>query len=216
MITTAVLGTAAAVKKRRDKKGDTSGDEEDDRSGSDSDTSGDEEDDSGPRVYAMREKLLHIIKDDFTIKRMVKGRRRLERGKKAFKCENKVIHLRDTFELQSLGGDTLYQIKERKLRIRETMKIEDSKGDKIAEIKKREFGVVKDHYVVQIKGERNWEIHGSILKHDYTIREGGRIIATIHDKWIAPIQDCYFIDIDDGEDTPLALCVCIALDCIED
>merc|ERR1719350_476356 len=103
-------GTAAAVKKKREKR---EGDKEDDGSGSDTDTptSGDEEDDSGPRVYAMREKLLHIIKDDFTIKRMVKGRRRLERGKKAFKCKNKVIHLRDTFELQSLDGDTLYQIK---------------------------------------------------------------------------------------------------------
>lgn len=214
MITTAVVGAAAAYRKKKKDGEEGSGSEEEDSVHSD--TSGDEEEDDGPIVYAMKEKLIHIIKDNFTIKRMVKGRRRLERGKPAFKCENKVVHLRDTFELQSLEGETLYTIQERKLRIRDSIKITDKKGDEVAKMKKREIGVAKDHYVVQIKGERNWEIHGSILKHDYTIREGGKVVATIHDKWIAPVKDCYFIDIDKGKDTALALCVCIALDSIED
>merc|ERR1711982_272597 len=132
------------------------------------------------------------------INRMVK-RSRLDRGKPAFKCRNRIVRIRETFELQNLDGDTLYKIQERKLRIRETMKIEDSEGEKVAEIKKRLIGPLRDHYVVKIKGERNWEIHGSILKHDYTVREGGLVIARIHDTWISPIQDCYFIDIEDGE-----------------
>jgi len=187
------------------------------RRGSDSSSSGsDKEDESGPHVYAMREKLLHIIADDFTIDRMVKGRRRRGKGKAAYKCRNKVLRVRETFELQSLDGDTLYQIQERKARLRDAMAIEDGNGDKIAEILKREIGVVRDNYVVKIRDETNWEIHGSILEHDYTIREAGRVIATIHEKWIAPVQDCYFIDVHDGEDHALVLCVAIALDSIED
>merc|ERR1719410_1360311 len=137
----------------------------------------------------MREKLLAVIADDFTINRMVKGRRKRGKGKPAYKCRNKIVRVRDTFELQSLDGDTLYEIQERKARIREAMAIHDGSGDKVAEIVKREIGVVRDNYTVKVRGERNWEIHGSVLEHDYTFREGGRVIATIHEKWIAPVQD---------------------------
>jgi len=202
----AVVAGGVAIKHHRDKKG----------SGSSSSSSGSDVEDDGVHVYAMREKLLRIIADDFTINRMVKGRRKRGKGKPAYICRNKVIRVRDTFELSNLDGDTLYQIQERKARIRDAMAIEDGSGDKVAEIVKREVGVVRDNYVVKIRGDRNWEIHGSILEHDYTFREGGRVIATIHEKWIAPVQDCYFIDVKEGEDHALVLCCAIALDCIED
>jgi len=187
------------------------------RRGSDSSSSGsDKEEEGGPHVYAMREKLLAVIADDFTINRMVKGRRKRGKGKPAYKCRNKIVRVRDTFELQSLDGDTLYEIQERKARIREAMAIHDGSGDKVAEIVKREIGVVRDNYTVKVRGERNWEIHGSVLEHDYTFREGGRVIATIHEKWIAPVQDCYFVDVKEGEDHALVLCCAIALDCMDD
>jgi len=192
----AVLG--AAVAKRRD-----------------SDSSGDDSDDeSGAKVYAMREKLLTIIADDFTIKKVRRGRR--GRGKSAYICKNKVMRVRETFELQSLDGDTMYQIQERKAAIRDTMKIEDGDGETVARIKKRLVGPLRDHYHVDIKGEKDWEITGSILEHDYTIKEGGEVVATIHDKWIAPVQDTYFIDVAEGQDHALVLCCAIALDSIED
>merc|ERR1711862_629325 len=123
----------------------------------DSDSSGDDSDDeSAAKVYAMREKLLTIIADDFTIKKVRRGRR--GRGKSAYVCKNKVMRVRETFELQSLDGDTLYQIQERKARIRDTMKIEDGDGETVASIKKRLVGPMRDHYHVDIKGERDWEI----------------------------------------------------------
>ena len=161
----------------------------------------------------MREKLLALIRDDFNINRM---HRRRGRGRPAFVARNKVARVRETFELQSLGGRTLYQIQERKARVRDSMAIEDEDGHKVAEIKKRAVGVVRDNYVLKIRGERNWQIHGSILQHDFTIREGGRTIATIHEKWIAPVQDCYFVDVDDGEDAALMLCICVALEAMDD
>jgi len=191
----AVLG--AAISNRRDSGSSSSG----------------SDDESGPKVYAMREKMLALIRDDFKINRM-KGRR--GRGRPAFIAREKIARMRDTFELQSLGGDTLYQIQERKARVRDAMAIEDENGHKIAEIKKRKIGLVRDNYKLKIRDERDWEIHGSILEHDYTIREGGSVIATIHEKWIAPVQDCYFVDVDEGEDHALVLCVCIALEAMDE
>ena len=57
------------------------------------------------------------------------------------------------------------------------------------------------------------EVHGSILEHDFKIKEDGRSIVTVHKNWIAPIKDAYFIDIDeDCDDEGLALMVVIGLE----
>lgn len=57
------------------------------------------------------------------------------------------------------------------------------------------------------------EVHGSILEHDFKIKEGGRSIVTVHKNWVAPIKEAYFIDIDeDCDDEGLALMVVIGLE----
>eukprot|EP00536_Pseudo-nitzschia_multiseries_P002019 jgi/Psemu1/301174/fgenesh1_kg.27_\ len=161
----------------------------------------------------MREKLL-TFGDDFTINKMS---RRRGKGKPAYYANNKVLRLRETFNLQTCrGGKTLYQIQERKLRIRDSMAIEDANGHKIAEIKKRAIGIVRDNFVVKVKGDTDWQVHGSILEHNFTIKEHGREIVKVHKKWIAPIRDCYFIDVHGTDDVPLALMVVIGLEAMTD
>jgi uncharacterized protein YxjI len=177
--------------------------------GSDSGSSSDEGD--GPKTYAMREKLL-TFGSDFTINKMS---RRRGKGKPAFWANNKVLRARETFYLQeSRGGKMLYQIQERKMRLRDSMAIENEDGDKIAEIKKKAIGVVRDNFVVKIRGEDNWKCHGSILEHDFTIKEDGKEIIKVHKNWISPIKDCYFIDIHGTDDVALALMVVIGLEAL--
>lgn len=167
------------------------------------------DDEDGPQTFAMREKLL-TFGDDFTINKMS---RRRGRGKPAYYANNKVLRMRETFNLQtSRGGETLYTIQERKARLRDSMAIEDDRGHKIAEIKKRSIGVVRDNFVVKVRGEDNWQVHGSILEHNFTIKENGREIVKVHKKWVAPIKDCYFIDIHGTDDVALALMVVIGLE----
>ena len=167
------------------------------------------DDGDGPQTFAMREKLL-TFGDDFTINKMS---RRRGRGKPAYYANNKVLRMRETFNLQtSRGGETLYTIQERKARLRDSMAIEDDRGHKIAEIKKRSIGVVRDNFVVKVRGEDNWQVHGSILEHNFTIKENGREIVKVHKKWVAPIKDCYFIDIHGTDDVALALMIVIGLE----
>lgn len=175
-----------------------------------------EEEDEGPASYVMREKLL-AFGNDFEIKKA--SRRHGGRiGRSAFYVDNKVVRVRETFNLrESPCGDVLYQIQERKLRLRDSMAIEDDNGDKVAEIKKRAVGVVRDNFVVKVRGDRDWQVHGSILEHSFTIKEGGRSIVTVHKNWVAPIKDAYFIDIDeDCDDNALALMVVIGLEELTD
>lgn len=172
-----------------------------------------DDDNDGPQTFAMREKLL-AFGDSFTINRVT---RRHQRGKPAYYANNKVFRLRETFHLQSSrSGPTLYTIQDRKLRLRDSMAIEDADGRKVAEIKKRAVGIVRDNFVVKIRGETNWQVHGSILEHNFTIKENGRQIVNVHKNWIAPLRDCYFIDIHGTDDVALALMVVIALEAMTD
>jgi len=168
----------------------------------------------GPKTFIMREKLLRFG-DDFTIN---KATRRHEKGEPAFYADNKLLRVRDTFLLQTYDRPrrTLYKIQERKMRVRDAMTIEDDDGNKVAEIKKRTVGVVRDNYVVKVRGTTDWQVHGTILEHDYRINEGGRQVVHVHKNWVAPIRDCYMIDVHSTNDVALALCVCIALDSMED
>merc|ERR1711865_1096395 len=78
--------------------------------------------------------------DDFVIEKM--SRRGARHGKKEFYCDNKVLRLRETFNLREFHGSrkTLYQIQDRKMRLRDSMAIEDGDGRKVAEIKKKVMG----------------------------------------------------------------------------
>jgi len=160
----------------------------------------------------MREKLLTFGKD-FEIKE-ASHRRGGHAGKAKYYVDNKVLRARETFNIRSSRhGEVLYQVQERKLRVRDTMKIEDGNGDEIAKIKKRAVGVVRDNFVVKVSGDRDWQIHGAILDHDFTIKENGKTVVKVHKNWVTPIKDCYFIDIDeDCDDKALALMVVIGLE----
>ena len=163
-------------------------------------------------TYVLREKLL-AVGDDFEIKK-ASHRRGGRIGHTAFYVDNKVARARTTINLrETRRGDVLFQIQERKLRARDAMAIEDGDGRKVAEIKKRAVGVVRENFVVKVRGDTNWQIHGSILDHKFTVKEGGKTIVEVHKNWATPLKDAYFIEIDEECDDPaLALMVVIGLE----
>ena len=163
----------------------------------------------------MREKLLTLRKD-FEIKE-ASHRRGGRTGETKFYVDNKVLRLRETFNIRkSKHGEVLYQVQERKMRVRDTMKIEDRSGKEIAKIKKRMVGVVRDNYVIKVRGDRDWQVYGSILDHNYTVKEGAKTIVKVHKNRLT-IKDSYFIDIDeDCDDKALAMMIVIGLDDMAD
>merc|ERR1711935_911531 len=163
---------------------------EDRRGGDDDEEDDSSEDEGGCKTFAMREKLL-TFGDDFTIEKLSR-RRGGRKGRPAYYCDNKVLRVRETFNLREFHHrKVLYSIQERKARVR-------------------------DNFVVKIRDEVDWQVHGSILEHDFTIKEDGREIVKVHKKWVAPIKDCYFIDVEETDDVALALMVVIGLESLTD
>ena len=84
-------------------------------------------------------------------------------------------------------------------------------GSHVADIVKN-FTLFSQDY--RIEG-LDWKVSGDWLAHDYTIKSGGRYIASIHKHWMT-WGDSFEIDIADGEDFVMVLAVIIAIDCVID
>jgi len=85
-------------------------------------------------------------------------------------------------------------------------------GDEhIADVVK-EFHLFKQDYRVE---GLNWTIDGDYMAHDYTIRYGGRYLASIHKKWMA-WGDSFEVDIANDRDILMVVAVIVAIDCVID
>lgn len=84
-------------------------------------------------------------------------------------------------------------------------------GNHVADIVKN-FTLFSQDYRIEGLG---WSVSGDWLAHDYTIKSGGRYIASIHKRWMS-WGDSFEVDIADGEDYVMVLAVIIAIDCVID
>lgn len=76
---------------------------------------------------------------------------------------------------------------------------------------KKEFAFLKNNY--EILGQ-NWFIDGSVMAHEYVIRDSGnQVIADISKKWFS-WGDSYEIIIYNDEQVDVLLGIVIAIDCV--
>ncbi|MFC1404934.1 MULTISPECIES: LURP-one-related/scramblase family protein [Streptacidiphilus] len=134
-----------------------------------------------------------------------------EHGDKAFLVDGKVLRVSDTFELKDPSGVKVAVIKKKIVSVRDAMKIERD-GETIATVKKKLFTPFRDKYEAHLDDGREFEIHGNILDHEFDIEDdNGDRVARISRKWFT-LRDTYGIDIEDGQDVPLLLCVAVCVD----
>lgn len=79
-----------------------------------------------------------------------------------------------------MEGHERYQIKTNMLRVKGTMEIEASGGGRrAASLKNALITPVRERWAVNIAGERDLDVKGKILDHEYTIGEGRDRIAEV-------------------------------------
>jgi uncharacterized protein YxjI len=88
-------------------------------------------------------------------------------------------------------------------------------GQEIAEVRKKLFSPFVDRFTIDIPGPDDLAIRGSLLDHDYTVRRGDQLVATVSKAWIS-LTDTYGVDIAAGENDLLILTSILALDLAED
>ena len=71
----------------------------------------------------------------------------------------------------------------------------------------------KPHYTLEAPDEK-WEIRGDFLAHEYEMKRGRDVVASVTKQWFS-WGDTYLLDVADDADALTALGVMIAIDCID-
>lgn len=82
-------------------------------------------------------------------------------------------------------------------------------GTKVATVKK-DLALLKNNYTIL---GPDWHIEGSVMAHDYVIKEGSKVIADINKKWLS-WGDTYEINIYEEASVNVLLGIVIVIDAV--
>lgn len=155
--------------------------------------------------YVIREKFISIGGDsDITD----------EAGNLAFRVDGKVLTLRDTLVLRDRAGDEVARVHRKLIALRPTYEV-TARGQELAEVRKHFFTPFVDRFTIDVPGPDDLELQGNLLDHEFTIRRGGRTVATASKRWLT-LRDTYSVEIAEGEEVLVILAAVLALDLAED
>lgn len=137
-----------------------------------------------------------------------------ESGRPVLHVDGKVMTLHDRLILEDPSGREVASVHRRLIALRPTYEITVN-GQQAATVKKHFFTPFRDKFTIDVPGPDDLEMTGSLLDHDFTIKRGSRIVATVSKAWFS-FRDTYGVEIADGEDHVLVLASVLALDLAED
>jgi uncharacterized protein YxjI len=156
-------------------------------------------------VYVIREKFFGFGQDwDITD----------EHGRAVLRVDGKALSVRDRLVLRDLDGREVAEVRRKLVAMRPTYEIEIG-GEEAARVRRKLFTPFVDRYTVDIPGPDDLELVGDLFEHDFTVRRGGDVVATVS-KAFFTMRDTYAVDVAAGEDELLILASVLALDLAED
>ncbi len=155
--------------------------------------------------YVIRERFFRLGEDsDITD----------ESGQPVLHVDGKVMTLRDRLVIRDPAGQEVANVHRKLIALRPTYEITVA-GREVAEVRKHFFTPFRDSFTIDVPGPDDLEMTGSLLDHDFTIRRGDRVVATVSKAWLT-IRDAYSVEIAEGEDDVMILASVLALDLAED
>ena len=137
-----------------------------------------------------------------------------EHGRPILHVDGKVLSLRDRLVLRDPNGREVAQVQRKLASMRPTYQISVG-GEQTATVRKKLFTPFVDRYTIDIPGPDDLEITGDLFDHEFTVRRGGQVVATVS-KAFFTMRDTYAVDIAPDQDHLLILASVLALDLAED
>jgi uncharacterized protein YxjI len=137
-----------------------------------------------------------------------------EQGRAAFQVDGKVLTLHDRLIIRDRQGREVAQVHRKLAALRPTYKVTIG-GEEAAEVRKRLFTPFGDRFTIDVPGPDDLEMAGDLFDHEFTIRRGDQVVATVSKRWFS-MRDTYAVDVAAGQDDLLLLASVLALDLAED
>lgn len=135
-------------------------------------------------------------------------------GRLVLRVDGKVLSLRDQLILRDPAGQEVARVQRRLIALRPTYEIAVG-GREVAAVRKHFFTPFRERFTIDIPGPADLEMTGNLLDHEFTVRRGDRIVATVSKGWFT-LRDTYGVEIAPDEDDLLILAAVLALDLAED
>ncbi|TLQ07937.1 hypothetical protein FEZ48_05345 [Marinilactibacillus psychrotolerans] len=149
--------------------------------------------------YYIKQKVFSF-KDQFVVKN--------EAEQDAYYVEGKLFTLGSKLHIFNTDDEEVLYVEQKVWRFLPEFEIYQ-KGKLVATVKK-EFRFFKNDY--SIIGP-DWNIEGSVMAHNYVIKEREKVVAEISKEWLS-WGDSYVIDIQNNDQRELLLGVVIVIDCV--
>jgi uncharacterized protein YxjI len=156
-------------------------------------------------MYVIRERMFQLG-EDFDITD--------ESGRPVFHVDGKAFSLHDRLVIEDTAGREVAQVRRRLAALRPTYEISRD-GQDVAEVRKKLFTPFGDRFTIDIPGPNDLEVSGDLLSHEFTVRRGDQVVATVSKRWLS-MRDTYAVDVAAGEDDLLILASVLAMDLAED
>ena len=117
----------------------------------------------------------------------------------------------DTFILRDLHGNEVAKLRENAPAQDAT--VIEREGATLATVRRSRTGL-RHRFFVEVVGGVTLEIHGRVGRHEYEIRRGADVVATISTGWF-PGHDRYGVEVSAGEDEAMIIAATVALEDLE-
>jgi uncharacterized protein YxjI len=155
--------------------------------------------------YLIREQFLRLGEDsDITD----------EAGRPVLSVDGQVLTLHDRLVLRDPAGREVAQVSRKLAALRPTYVITVD-GEETATVRKHFFTPFGDRFTIDVPGPDDLELEGNVLEHDFVIRRGDQVAATVSKRWVS-LTETYGVEVAPGQDDLLMLASVLALDLARD
>ncbi len=113
-------------------------------------------------------------------------------------------------DIKDANDTILYTAKGKILNIPRKMDFFTPNGEVAARVVAK-FSPIKSRLTMTLASGETWELAGNFIGKSYTVMNGSKKVIDINQKWVT-VRDKYFVEIDEGVDTALALGLIWAVD----
>lgn len=145
-------------------------------------------------VYILRERFLGLGEDA----QITDGD-----GVPVLYVDQKLLSVRDRVIVRDAAGAEVAQVVRQMAALRPTYEVVID-GFPAAEVRRHFFTPFGDRFTIDIPGPHNLEIVGDLLDHEFRIKRGDRIVATVSRRWVS-LRHTYAVEILPGENDLLIL-----------
>jgi uncharacterized protein YxjI len=154
--------------------------------------------------YLVQEKFFRLGQDNDIL---------TEAGQPVLRVDGKALSLNNLMIVNDLSGNEVARVSRKIIALLSTYEIALAGG--VTAEAHHQFSPLHPKWTISIPGGADLEMTGNLANHDFTIAQNGQTIATISKAWMS-MSDTYGVDITEGQNDLLILCIVLSLEAEQD